>query len=407
MLFLDWAIKVALIFAIALGISAGLRKRSAALRHLVWTAAVLTSVLLPLVGLFLPAWQPNLPAPAVAVLALGAKAAPDDTPADAGIRTNAIPAEWEWTTSAVVLSMWSGGAGLFLLALISGTLRLTWFARGAKPFGAPRWVKLTNELSGAFGLQKKVYLLQDSCSSMLITWGSFQPRILLPAGAENWSDDRIRAVLAHELAHIQRRDWLVQVMAEFAAAVYWFNPLVWIGSDRLRRESEHACDDAVIRLGFEASEYAEHLLALARSLKNSKRGWSPALAMARQSNLERRFLAMLNPSLNRGAVSRKAVLLTAVLALLFVLPLAAFQVAQQPATGKLAGGVYDTTGNPIPNATVLVWSEIDKTRQITITNAAGLFELDVPIGPHVLHVAAKDFLATVPETFTMAGGATL
>jgi len=116
---------------------------------------------------------------------------------------------------------------------------------------------------------------------------------------------------------------------------------------------------------------------------------------------------MLNPSLNRGAVSRKAALLTAVLALLFVLPLAAFQVVQQPATGKLAGGVYDTSGNPIPNATVLVWSEIDKTRQITITNAAGLFELDVPIGPHVLHVAAKDFLATVPETFTMAGGATL
>ncbi len=86
-----------------------------------------------------------------------------------------------------------------------------------------------------------------------------RPRILLPSHAHEWSEARIHAVLGHEIAHIQRHDWLVQIAAEAIRAIYWFNPVFWLACRRLRRESEQACDDAVLRLGVPPRDYAMHL----------------------------------------------------------------------------------------------------------------------------------------------------
>ena len=86
---------------------------------------------------------------------------------------------------------------------------------------------------------------------------------MLPADASDWPEDRIRIVLGHELAHVRRGDWLVQMAAELVRSVYWFNPLVWIACRRLRLESEQACDDAVLKMGVEGSAYATELVDLA------------------------------------------------------------------------------------------------------------------------------------------------
>jgi beta-lactamase regulating signal transducer with metallopeptidase domain len=77
----------------------------------------------------------------------------------------------------------------------------------------------------------------------------------------------------------------------------WFHPLAWIAAHSLRQESERACDDSVLNCGIEVSEYAGQLLDLARTLENPSRDWSTALAIARPSYLERRLMAMLNPSI--------------------------------------------------------------------------------------------------------------
>ena len=97
-----------------------------------------------------------------------------------------------------------------------------------------------------YGLRRHVALLQTHASDLLATWGLLRPSVLLPAHAREWSDDRIRIVLCHELAHIRRNDWFVQIAAEALRSLFWFNPLIWIACTRLRRESEQACDDVVL-----------------------------------------------------------------------------------------------------------------------------------------------------------------
>src|SRR5437588_1665900 len=94
----------------------------------------------------------------------------------------------------------------------------------------------------------------------------------VPAGATEWSAERRRAVLSHELAHIARHDWLAQICGELVCGFYWFHPLVWFAAAGLRAESECACDDSVLNSGVEASNYANQLVELARALKNAHRG---------------------------------------------------------------------------------------------------------------------------------------
>jgi len=165
---------------------------------------------------------------------------------------------------------------------------------------------LADELRRSYAIASSVRLLQSNHSSLLVTWGWSRPRILLPAAARDWSDDRIRVVLAHELAHIARGDWGFQLAAEVLRILYWFNPLLWTACRRLRLESERACDDAVLARGTEAPDYATHLLALARSLHPGRRPGCRA-GHGPPSSLEGRIRAMLNSTLNRRPVSWPAV----------------------------------------------------------------------------------------------------
>jgi ankyrin repeat protein len=178
-------------------------------------------------------------------------------------------------------------------------------------------------ISREYGLKSVVHLLESRNASVLVTWGAIRPRVVLPAGSDNWPEERVRIVLRHELAHIRRGDWIVQMMAQALRIVYWFNPLVWIACRRLRLESECACDDAVLSHGIEGHEYAEHLLDLARVLNKPGQSWSAALTMARTSTIERRFSAMLNPGLNRHPVTRFALLSMALIGLAITMSLSA------------------------------------------------------------------------------------
>jgi hypothetical protein len=228
--------------------------------------------------------------------------------------------------------VWLAGAAIGFLVMLSGAARLAWIAIRSEPVQDRRWAVLAEEVRRSLGIRRPVRLLQNQSVPFLGTWGIVVPRVLVPSNAESWSDQRVRMVLGHELAHIKRHDWMVQVLAEAARAIYWFNPMFWLVCSRLRRESEHACDDAVVRMGAAGTHYAEELLDLTRTLRSGHHLQSPILAMAQPSHLERRLVALLNPSLNRLAATPWAVIVVALAAVALTLPLAAIRATEEAVT---------------------------------------------------------------------------
>ena len=157
--------------------------------------------------------------------------------------------------SEIVFWFWAGGAAIAGMVLITGSARITRLARRSKPVGNTQWNTASRDVSECLRLRRRIRLLQND-GTVLGTWGALRPKVFLPRHAGGWPEDRIRAVLMHELAHIKRLDWPVQILAELARVVYWFNPLYWLACRSLRSESEHACDDVVLNAGIDAKDYA-------------------------------------------------------------------------------------------------------------------------------------------------------
>jgi len=132
-----------------------------------------------------------------------------------------------------------------------------------------------------------------------MTIGVLRPCVLLPAAADDWSPQRLRAVLLHELGHVRRRDTLIQLGAQLACAFYWWNPLAWLAAARLRIEREHACDDLVLGAGVRPSSYAADLLEVARSLSPSQPAHPGAVCMAERSWTEARLRRILDSGVQR------------------------------------------------------------------------------------------------------------
>jgi hypothetical protein len=165
---------------------------------------------------------------------------------------------------------------------------------------------------------------------MPMTTGTMAPSIVIPADADSWDEDRRRAVLLHELAHIARHDCLTQLLAAIACALYWCHPVVWYVARRLRVEREVACDDRVLAAGAHARDYAGHLLELAYNWSGRR---APALAVGMSSSrkLEGRLRAVLDPARNRATPTRRAWLAGAAVAAVFLLPLAAMTMTSASA----------------------------------------------------------------------------
>jgi TonB family protein len=400
--------KATILFVCAWIMEFVLRRGSSALRHYVWMAAILGSLALPLFVLVLPAWRSatwgnsaTLWSPAHAnATSFGPR------PIPAVIVDAVVTAPVLNKLASAAFLTWALGFSFVLVRLVTGLGRLAWVCAHAKPLFDEDWIQAVSELSKFHKFARTVGLLQCRNSlAMPHTWGILRPVIVLPSGAADWPEDRRRIVLSHELAHIARNDWLLQMCAELTRAIYWFHPLVWLAAARLRQESERACDDAVLLSGIAPSHYASQLLDLARTLENSGRAWSTALAIACPTNLERRFAAMLNPSINRNRLSLKIKLLIPFLALTFLLPLAALRLTAQNLSGKASGSIHDPSGTGVANATVVISNQDAKTIDMTTSDRDGNFSFKaLPAGNYELKVLKPGFeIYDVPQVSLSAG----
>lgn len=230
-----------------------------------------------------------------------------------------------------MIAIWMSGAVVMSLPLILGYLSLARLQKQSQPLSGSGATQLQELALRVLG-HRRVIGLQSPARRMPMTWGVFQPIVLLPTEAQEWSTDRRRLVLLHELAHIRRLDCLTQIVGQVVRALHWFNPCAWWALARLQMEQEKACDDFVLNSGVAPDEYATELLAVAVRLPQTAWDTGLALAMSRAGRLEQRLSAILDDERNRKTPTRLRATLHLFLLCSVVITVAIFERREVAAT---------------------------------------------------------------------------
>ncbi len=340
----DTTMKSFVIFAVAGLFAYYLRRKSAAVRGLIWSMAIVGCLIVPLFSLILPKWEINV-LPEMPIrsenLRLTDNARPAITPILAGPNqslsertapSQVTPTRPQPTTSRSsflfrmhwtdwIAVVWVGMSVFFFARLIVG-ISAVWriSARG-------------NDLSRASELvqsnwNRPVSVRLSNRITVPMMWGFLRPVILLPVDADHWQTERLRAVLLHELAHIKRADWVMLMVGQITCALYWFNPLVWFAVHRMRIEAEQACDDQVLNAGYQSTDYAQLLLDMTHNVKIANATSRAAVAIARSSKIEGRLRTVLAENLNRHPVRKVTVGIGLLILTCFAVPMGAMRLAQ-------------------------------------------------------------------------------
>jgi beta-lactamase regulating signal transducer with metallopeptidase domain len=323
------ASKATLALVITFAATALARRGRASLRHVMYGAMFMLLLLLP--------WSPPVMPPAL-TLHVGQAILPVQPPVE-DVSETPTPTPIErpiWTPS--LADVYFAGLFFMLATLAAGIVRLHRLATSGDV-----WLdgtRLATEVACDSGIRRAILVVLSDDVSVPMTFGFRRQSIVLPARARDWRDEELRRALRHELEHVRRDDWIVQIIARISCAVWWPHPLVWLALRRFCTEAERACDDAVVER-FEATTYAEQLVILARKLLRQPR--VPALAMASPTRLSERVQAILDPAQRRGPHGRMAsvatiVVMAATLALSGSLRLAAAAL-DSPRRDAVKGGV--------------------------------------------------------------------
>ena len=381
-LLVDVSLKGVALLLAAAACALAMRRASAAARHLVWLAAVVALLGLPLLAAMLPGWRvlpewaelknvsgENAPAsPAVGAapapppaawpgnsLAAEPSAAPLPLPppplhpagplaAEPDVAAPPLPVTQASAPASAespagwIVAAWLTGSTVLLLRLLAAHWMLRRNARRCTGISSGPLHEALTLAAREAGVRRPVRLLLDAHRTIPVVWGILRPHLLLPVDARAWDGAQLRSVLLHELAHLRRHDTAVQALAGIACAIHWFNPLVWFAAWRLHVERERACDDLVLARGVRPSDYAGHLLFVAA--EHTAARWTAVcgLAMARPSSLEGRLLAVLSDKLNRRGLTRTLTAAAILLSTAVAVPVAMLRAAEEKAAGYVISG---------------------------------------------------------------------
>jgi uncharacterized protein (TIGR03435 family) len=165
----------------------------------------------------------------------------------------------------VAFSIWLSGFGVVAATWLARWRRVSVLASRAMPLNDGRAHDALRRLASAAALRTPVSVALSSGSFEPGVFGIYRPVLLWPSAIDDRLDDpQVEAIIAHEVAHVRRRDNLTAMLHMVVQAIFWFHPLVWWIGRRLVDERERACDEAVIRSGNRPEVYADGLLRTCR-----------------------------------------------------------------------------------------------------------------------------------------------
>ena len=273
----------------------------------------------------LPGGMPGVWLGAVVSSASGQTAAPE--PADA-VALAAPWLSWLWLAGVCISHLWQ----------LAGLWSVRSLARRANWPASDLWRAEVALLAKRLGIERPVSLLESALVNTPVVIGHLRPLIVIPAGLlSGLPGDQVQAVLLHELAHIGRSDYLINLFQRWVEGLFFYHPVVWWLSALIRHERENSCDDiAAAHCGGDRYRYAEALAAL-----EQHRVLQPAMGAAGGS-LRLRIERLLRREPAFGL--RNFVSSITILAATAALSLAGWQSQQQPAP--------ELPDRPAPPATV-------------------------------------------------------
>lgn len=251
------------------------RMRAAAVIHAAWTAVLVVMLLMPALSAVVPELPVRLPIGAASPLALaptlegspssavwpaavapdpGVRVLPSDTraPEPAADRRTAFA-----TTGASSRGLAALGLTLYAAVTVLLVARFAWgWSQAAGMIRRAR-------RNGPLDVVAPAPVYESREVAVPMTVGPIRPVIVLPAGWRSWDPDTLAAVVAHESAHLRRRDTSIQCLAHVNRVIFWFNPLAWWLERKLAVTAEHACDEAAATAIAAPGRYAEILLEMA------------------------------------------------------------------------------------------------------------------------------------------------
>lgn len=164
-----------------------------------------------------------------------------------------------------LVSIWVLGTAFFSLRFAWNYLALTVLRRKSSSIVDPQILQLMQQVKTSLGLRQKIGFYSSSTLSSPLTFGHFFPVVILPVALLCQTPPALlEALIRHELIHIRRADFLVNLLLALLQILFFYHPLIWVLSRRIQELREEACDEAVLLSGCHKLVYAEALLYLQR-----------------------------------------------------------------------------------------------------------------------------------------------
>ncbi len=292
----------ALVAALLAAVNSLLARSSARARYTAACAALLLMLAMPLMTARVLANRPRpgaVPEPSFARFEPGRS--------DAGSRQAEMPSPFAESSDALarfapwIVLGWIAGVGLLAVRAAGGWVVAGRLARRDTRPAPAAWETRARELARRLAIRKPVALLESLRIEVPSAIGILRPVVLLPAGlATGMTPDQLDALLAHELAHVRRRDFLVNLLQVAAETLLFYHPAVWWVSHRIRIERENACDDLAVEATGDAQPVCAGARGSGRAAPRRRRLRRPE---ARRRTLRRRPASPAHrapPSLRHG-----------------------------------------------------------------------------------------------------------
>lgn len=190
-----------------------------------------------------------------------------------GIITDGNPGLSNWLKETLPLA-----SVIYLILLVLPLLRFVRnyrYVQIIRQYGRTKmnveWRMFVNKVAMRMGIKKQVSIWVSELVSSPVTMGFLKPVILVPLAAiNNLTPQQLEAVLLHELSHIKRYDYLINLVINFIQAILYFNPFVKALVKIVEKERENSCDEMVLQFQYNSHEYAAALLLLEKTSHTDK-----------------------------------------------------------------------------------------------------------------------------------------